>query len=363
MSTEEFYETWAFAKSSKEGEFEKIKIARGETGPDDVEFDIKFCGICHSDVHIAQDELQPFMKTKYPCVPGHELAGVVTKVGSNVSKFKVGDKVGVGCIVEACLKCEQCQKGCEEYCLNGHTMTYNSDITHNQIRTKTGYTFGGYSQKTTIRQDFIIKVPDSYPLEQAGPVFCAGITMFSPLKHWGALKGGINVGIVGVGGLGQMGIRLAAAMGCKVTAISTSPKKEAAAKSIGASNFVVSSDPKSIAGQAKTLDLILDTVSVSHDINPYLSLLRVDGTMVMIGAALEPQQIRGAQLMFTRNSVAGSIIGGIGTTQECIDFCAKNDIKPSIELITADKLGKVYETLLGKNDSIVRFVLDIDASV
>eukprot|EP00095_Tigriopus_kingsejongensis_P003028 maker-scaffold170_size291898-snap-gene-1.61 protein:Tk03028 transcript:maker-scaffold170_size291898-snap-gene-1.61-mRNA-1 annotation:"alcohol dehydrogenase" len=362
MSQTPLYETWALAKQSKDGPFEKIKIKRGETGPDDVEFDIKFCGICHTDVHVALDELAPIMKTKYPCVPGHELAGIVTKVGANVTGVKPGDKVGVGCLVEACLKCEQCQRGCEEYCLNEHTMTYNGDIKHQQIRTDTGYTFGGYSKRISVQKDFIIRIPESYPLDHAGPVFCAGITMFSPLKHWGAINGSKKVGVIGIGGLGQMGIRLAAAMGCEVTAISTSPNKEKVAKSIGAKHFVVSSDPASIQSHAKSLDLILNTVSVNHDIGSYFSLLKVDGTMVLIGVAMEPHKISAALLMFGRNAVAGSIIGGIATTQECIDFCAQHNIKPAIQLVTGDKLQSVYQTLLGKNDSIVRYVLDIEGS-
>lgn len=355
----ELYETFAWAKASKEAAFAPLTIKRNLPGDDDVTFELKYCGICHTDVHIANNDMG---STHYPVVPGHELAGVVTAIGKNVTNFKVGDKVGVGCIVDSCLTCEACKGGDEHSCDNGMTMTYDSDIKHGHIATDSGYTYGGYSGSQTVNHKFLVKVPDSFPLDAAGPVFCAGITMYSPLAHWQATKGGKRVGIIGIGGLGQMGVRLAKAMGNEVTAISTSPNKEAAAKEIGADRFVVSTDPESMAAAANSLDLILNTVSAEHDLSHYLSLLRRDGTLVQLGLVLNPHPVQQMALMFKRLSVAGSIIGGIPQTQECMDFCAEHNIVPKVELIKADRLDEVYTALKAKNDGVIRYVLDIQAS-
>ena len=269
------YSTQAWAKHGAKSSFKKIEIKRNKCGDDDVTFAVKFCGICHSDVHIAEDHLDVpgGKKTNYPCVPGHELAGVVTEVGRNVSKYKKGDTVGVGCISDSCMACTSCKEGEEMWCAKGMTSTYDKETTHGHIATDKGWTFGGYSQSQTVNQKFILKIPDGYPLSAAGPVFCAGITMFSPLSYWGAKSGGMRVGIVGIGGLGQMGVQLAKAMGNTVTAISTSPGKEAAAREIGADSFVVSTDPESMKRAAMTCDLILNTVSVNHEAAHYASLL------------------------------------------------------------------------------------------
>ena len=241
------YETTAWALKSKDGKFEKIKIKRNKPGPEDVTFAIKYCGICHSDVHFAENFSG---STKYPIVPGHELAGVVTEVGSKVKGFKVGDRVGVGCIVDSCMDCKSCGKGLEQLCAGGMTMTYDSDTKHGHLSTDSGYTYGGYSGSQTINQRYLIKIPEGYALQAAGPIFCAAITMYSPLAQWKATSGGLNVGVIGIGGLGQMGVRLAKAMGNKVTAISTSPNKKAAAIEIGADNFVVSNDVDSMKSAA-----------------------------------------------------------------------------------------------------------------
>jgi len=279
-----------------------------------------------------------------------------------VTKYKVGDHVGVGCISDSCLGCSSCDEGEEQWCAKGMTSTYDRPITHGHISTDSGWTFGGYSKSQTVNEKFIIKVPDGYPLAAAGPVFCAGITMFSPLSYWGAKAGGMRVGVVGIGGLGQMGVQLAKAMGNKVTAISTSPSKEAAAKEIGADTFVVSTDPESMKKAAMSCDLILNTVSVDHEAAHYISLLANKGKLVLLGGALKPHSVSGVPLMFRKVVITGSMIGGIPETQECIDFCKAHSIVPKTKLITASELDSVYELLNNKNDSIVRNVLDIEAS-
>lgn len=354
------YKTTGFARKSLGGTFEKIDIERNEVGPEDVEFEIKYCGICHSDVHIA-DNL--FGATKYPIIPGHELAGIVCKVGDKVTKYKVGDHVGVGCIVDSCMTCEPCSNGDEHICVGGFNMTYDSETKHGHIATNTGYTFGGYSERITMNQRYVVAIPDGYDLQLAGPILCAGVTMYSPLKYWGALKGGIKVGIVGIGGLGQMGIRLAAAMGCEVTAISTNVKKKKLVEEIGAKHFVVSTDPASMKAADSSLDLILNTISAPHEMSHYFGLLRRDATIVQLGLVVESHKVNQMPIMSKRIRVSGSFIGGMIDTQEVIDFCHAKKIKPEVEIITASQLDQVYEKLNAKHDSITRFVLDISKSL
>jgi len=356
---DEMYSTVAWAKTAADSKFSRIEITRNLPGDDDVSFDLKFCGICHTDVHITANDMG---STKYPCVPGHELAGVVTAVGKNVTKYKVGDNVGVGCVVDSCFECSGCDEGEEHMCQKGMTMTYDENIKHGHIKTGSGWTFGGYSCSQTVHQRFIVKIPEGFPLEAAGPVFCAGITMYSPLINWGAGKGGKRVGIVGIGGLGQMGVRIAKAMGNTVTAISTSPNKEAAAKEIGADNFVVSTDPESMKAAGDSLDLILNTVSADHDLNTYLPLLAAKGILVQLGLVLSPHPVSQLPLMFKKLSIVGSLIGGLPETQDCIDFCHKHNIIPRINLVNCSELDRVYQELGAKNDTIIRNVLDIEAS-
>jgi len=359
MADVPMYETTAWAKKSAADKFEKITIKRNLPGDDDVTFDLKYCGICHTDVHIANNDMG---STHYPVVPGHELAGIVSGVGKNVTKYKVGDKVGVGCISDSCMDCACCNDGDEHFCANGFSMTYDADIKHGHMATDSGYTYGGYSASQTVNQRFLVKIPDEYPLEKAGPIFCAAITMYSPLSHWKVKEGGKKVGIIGIGGLGQFGVRLAKAMGNEVYAISTSPNKEAAAKEAGADNFVVSTDADSMKSAENSLDLILNTVSASHQLAHYLPLLKKDGTLVQLGLVLSDHQVQQFPLMFKRVSIAGSLIGGMPETQECMDFCAKHNILPDTKVIKADELESVYEALSNKNDSIIRYVLDITAS-
>lgn len=357
------YTTHAWATSSPACVFEKIQIKRNVCGDNDITFAIKFCGICHSDVHIADNSLAALGRpTNYPCVPGHELAGVVTEVGKDVSGYRVGDHVGVGCISDSCLTCASCQEGGEHGCHTGMTGTYNGAIKHGHIKTDKSWTFGGYSGSMTVNKRFIVKIPTGFPLEAAGPVFCAGITMYSPLSYHNAKGGGLRVGIVGIGGLGQMGIRLAKAMGNKVTAISTSPNKEAAAKAIGADTFVVSKDPASMKAAAMSCNLILNTVSVDHELSTYLPLLANKGTLVMIGAVLKNHSVSQVPLMYRKLNITGSVIGGMPETQECIDFCHKHKIVPQIKIVKASDISDVYKVLVSKNDSIIRHVLDIEAS-
>lgn len=355
----EMYETFAFARASKTDEFKPINIKRSDAGPDDVKFDVHFCGICHTDVHFGNDDMG---MAKWPLVPGHELAGVVTQVGANVKNVAVGDRVGVGCIVDSCMNCGSCGKSEEQYCEKGMTMTYASDVQHGHINTDSGFTYGGYSGSIAVHQRYIVKIPDGYPLEAAGPVFCAGITLYSPLAHWGALKGDLRVGVVGIGGLGQMGVRLAAAMGNKVTAISSTPSKKDAALELGADNFVVSSDAESMKAAAGSLDLILNTISADHQVSHYLPLLALSGTIVQLGLVGAPHQVPQLPLIMRRVSIAGSVIGGMTETQECIDFCAKNNIVVSHEIVKAVQLDNVFKNLAAKNDSVKRYVLDCQNS-
>lgn len=355
----DLYDTVAWGKSSKDSKFSQLKIQRNLPGADDVTFDLKYCGICHTDVHIANND---WGTTTFPVVPGHELAGVVSAIGANVTKFKVGDQVGVGCIVDSCLKCRNCNDGVEHICSGKMTMTYDSKISHGHIKTNSGITYGGFSTSQTVNERFLIKIPAEYPLESAGPLFCSAITMYSPLCHWKAASGGLNVGVIGIGGLGQMGIMLAKAMGNKVTAISTSPAKQQDAMEIGADNFIVSTDEASMLSGADTLDLILNTVSANHQIEHYLPLLRRDGSIVQLGLVGKKHEIAQIPLMRKRIQISGSMIGGIPETQDCMDFCAKHKIFSKIKLVKASELDHVFSILEQKNDQVVRYVLDIEAS-
>jgi len=352
------YSTEAWGKLSKEASFSKFQIQRNVPGDDDVQFEVKYCGICHTDVHFAE---KTSAISKYPLVPGHELAGVVTKVGSNVKDVKVGDNVGVGVLSDSCQNCGQCDDREEQACEKIASHTYNYDTVHGHIKTGSGFTQGGYCRSMTVHRRYLVKVPEGYPLEKAGPIFCAGITMYSPLSHWGCLDGGKRVGIVGIGGLGQMGVRLAKAMGNTVTAISTSPHKETVAREIGADNFVLSNKPESMAVAAKSLDLILNTVSADHDLAALIGLLARDGTIVQLGVVRKPHPIS-QMIFFRRVNLSGSLIGGMRDTQDCINFCAEKGIQPDTEMVTADQIEAVYDKLREKNDRITRYVLDVTKS-
>jgi uncharacterized zinc-type alcohol dehydrogenase-like protein len=304
--------TIAWAKTDKDSKHVPIHIPRGVVGDNHVKFDLLFCGICHSDCHAGNND---WGGCKYPFVGGHELFGKVSEVGKSVTRCKVGDLVGVGCIVDSCSDCKSCNKGCENYCYKGMTGTYGGNRQHGKVPGNAALpTYGGYSAAHVVDENYILNVPEGIPHEAVGPILCAGITMYSPLKHFDNGEGKMTVGIVGIGGLGTMGIKLAAAMGHEVIAISTSDKKEALAKEKGASGFVVSKDPESIKKFAQRCDLILNTVSAAHDLNTYLPLLAKDGTLVQLGGILVPHQVSQLPLMFNRQRIAGSLIGGIKET-------------------------------------------------
>lgn len=349
-------------------QFTRFVIPRHVVGPHDVRFDMKYCGICHSDVHVVCNEMSSTEGTMYPVVPGHELVGTVVEVGASVTKVAVGDNVAVGCIRDSCLDCDSCASGDENYCEKGFVHTYNtlkaSDYEGHIGGNPDTQNFGGYSSFDVVHEHFVYKLPSNMPLEKAGPLVCAGITMWDPLAHWGATsRKDMTIGIVGVGGLGTMGIKLASALGHHVVAISSSPRKEDIARSKGARDFIVSSDPASLARFTKKLDLILNTVSAPHDISPYIGLLKTSGTLVQIGCVTKPVTVHQMDLMFERRSIAGSLIGGVPSTQAMLDFCAQHDLYPDVEVVTADRLDQVYTELQGNNSGAVRFVLDIEASL
>ncbi|SCA86167.1 NAD(P)-dependent alcohol dehydrogenase [Bacillus glycinifermentans] len=329
---------------SAKAKFELTTIERRDLRPNDVLIDIKFSGICHSDIHSAYDEWGGGI---FPMVPGHEIAGVVTAVGGDVTKFAVG----VGCFVDSCGECEYCLNGEEQFCTKGVVQTYNSlDYDGNP-------TYGGYSQKIVVKEDFVVRIPDNLDLDAASPLLCAGITTYSPLKHWNAGPGK-KVAIVGMGGLGHVAIQFAHAMGAEVTVLSRSLNKKEEALSFGADHYFATSDPATFTGLAGRFDLILNTVSANLDINAYLSMLRVDGTLVNVGAPAEQDQYSVFSLIMGRRSIAGSLVGGIRETQEMLDFAAEHGVAPKIEVIRADQVDEAYERVL-RSDVRYRFVIDI----
>lgn len=339
----------AFGTEAPEADLKQMTIDRREVTPSDVEIDILFCGVCHSDVHTARNE---WGHTTYPNVPGHEIVGRITKVGSNVTKFKVGDLAAVGCMVDSCRECEQCKHGNEQYCENGSVMTYNGpDKYLNQ------QTFGGYSERVVVDQDFVLHVPENLDLAAAAPLLCAGVTTWSPLKHWN-IGPGDKVGIVGIGGLGHMGVKLAKAMGAHVVVITTSPSKIDDAKRLGADEVILSRDKEQMKANYNTLNFILDCVSAQHDMNEYMRLLKVDGTLALVGLPEHPLPISAFSVVAGRKSLSGSTIGSIKETQEMLDFCGEHNITSDIELINIQDINKAYDRLV-KGDVKYRFVIDM----
>ena len=322
---------------------------RRDVGPHDVQFDIQYCGVCHSDLHQIRDE---WGGSIFPMVPGHEIVGKVTKVGAHVKGFKVGDLAAVGCMVDSCRVCEECKRGLEQYCTGtGMVGTYNA-------RGKDGVpTYGGYSNNIIVHEDFVLHVSDKLSLPAVAPLLCAGITTYSPLRHWKVGKGH-KLAVLGLGGLGHMAVKFGVAFGAEVTVLSTSPSKEAAAKELGAHKFVVTSDPKQVAAVKGYFDFILDTVSAPHDFGMYLSLLKTDGTHICVGVPPEPMKIHAFNVIVGRKSVAGSAIGGIPETQEMLDFCAEHNIVSDIELIDIKYISTAYERMV-KGDVRYRFVIDM----
>lgn len=340
--------TKAYAATSTTSLLAPYTFERRSPKPDDVLIQIDYCGICHSDIHTARGEWGP---THYPCVPGHEIVGRVLEVGKKVKKFKVGDLVGVGCFVDSCGKCSSCKSHEEQFC-TGHTVfTYNSV----ELDGKTP-TYGGYSTHITVKEKYVLKIKNGQPLERIAPLLCAGITTYSPLKRYG-IKKGKKVGVVGLGGLGHMAVKISKAMGAEVVVFSTSPSKEMDAKKLGAKHFVISKEAGNFAKWQGQLDLIIDTVSAPHDFTPYLSSLKIDGTHVLVGVAPEPNAVRASALIFGRKKLAGSLIGGIKETQEMLDFCAKKKVLADIELINASQINEAYERTL-QSKVKYRFVID-----
>lgn len=326
-----------------------FEFTRRELGAHDVAISIKYAGICHSDIHQVKDE---WGGSRFPMVPGHEIAGEVSAIGSAVTKFKVGDLIGVGVFIDSCRTCENCTSGLEQYCINGMTPTYNG-----LERDGVTPTMGGYSSAYVIDESYAVKIPQNLNLAAVAPLLCAGITLYSPLRNWNAGPGK-KVAIMGLGGLGHMGVKFAHALGAEVTVLSHSPSKESDARKLGADHFVVTTDAAQMAQVKKSFDLILDTVSAEHDINEFLSLLSTDGTLVVIGLPGKPFSVNANSLLSGRRSMAGSMIGGIAETQEMLDFCGEKNIVSEIELIKSDYVNQAYERTI-KSDVRFRFVIDI----
>jgi uncharacterized zinc-type alcohol dehydrogenase-like protein len=329
----------------------KLVFKRRDVGKDDVKIKILFCGVCHSDLHFARDE---WHFTVYPAVPGHEIVGQVVQVGAAVKDFKAGDSVGVGCMVDSCRNCASCKEGLEQYCEVGMTGTYAG--TEKVIG---GPTFGGYSESIIVDRAFVLRIPKSMDLAATAPLLCAGITMYSPLRHWGAAAGK-KVGVIGLGGLGHMGVKLAHAMGATTVLFTTSASKVADGKRLGADEVVLSKDSKQMARHAASFDLIIDTVATVHDLAPYFNLLKRDATMVQVGAPEHPMPIAVFPLLMRRRHFAGSAIGGIAETQEMLDFCAEKNIAADVEIIAIQKINEAYERML-KSDVKYRFSIDMSS--
>ena len=340
--------TPALSAPSAGAAFDTTTIDRRKLRARDVLIDIKFCGICHSDIHQVKDE---WGGSIFPMVPGHEIAGIVAAVGNDVANFAVGDRVGVGCLVDSCGECEQCRAGEEQFCSKGAVPTYNGR----------GYdgepTFGGYSRQIVVSDRFVVRIPDSLELHDAAPLLCAGITTYTPLKHWHAGSGS-RVAIIGLGGLGHVGVQLAAAMGAEVSVLSQTLEKKDDGLRFGATHYHATSDPETLAELAGTFDLILNTVSVNLDLEAYLRLLAVDGTLVALGAPSQPASVHPFALIAARRSLAGSAIGGLAATQDMLDFCAEQRIRPQIELIRADQVSDAYSRV-ERSAVRYRFVIDV----
>jgi len=322
---------------------------RREPGAHDVQIDIKYCGICHSDIHQARNG---WGNSIFPMVPGHEIVGRVVRVGEKVTKFKVGDAAGVGCFVDSCRRCQYCEEGLEQYCAEGCTQTYNG-----MERDGATPTFGGYSDKIVVNEDYVLHLPKNLPLDATAPLLCAGITLYSPLMHW-KVGPGKQVAIVGLGGLGHMGVKIAHALGAEVTVISQSLRKESEAKRLGADHFHASADPETFIKLRSRFDLIINTVSAGIDWNQYLSLVKVDGTMVILGVPETPVPVNAFSLIPTRRSLSGSMIGGIKETQEMLDFCGRHNIVSDIEVTSIQRVNEAYERVI-HSDVRYRFVIDM----
>lgn len=344
--------TFGYAANSPSDRFAMINFERREPRPQDVVIKILYCGICHSDIHTARQE---WAGTQYPCMPGHEIVGRVISVGNQVSTFNIGDLVGVGCMVDSCRHCTSCKEGFEQYCENGFTGTYNGQ---DKIGgTSHTYTLGGYSDTIVVDQDFVLHVPKNLDPAAVAPLLCAGITTYSPLKAWN-IGSGQKIGVVGLGGLGHMGIKFAHAMGAQVVMITTSPNKGADAKKLGADEVLISKDSNAMAAAAGSFDFLLNTIPVGHNTDPYMNLLKRDGTMVIVGSIEPLTHVNGSPFIFKRRRMAGSLIGGIAETQEMLDFCGNHNITCDIEVIDIKNINEAYDRTV-KGDVKYRFVIDM----
>jgi alcohol dehydrogenase (NADP+) len=342
----------AFAARSATSGLSPFTVERRSPRAQDVQIEILYCGVCHSDLHQVRDEWKAVMPTVYPCVPGHEIVGRVVKVGNAVRKFKEGDIAAVGCMVDSCRKCPSCLAGEEQYCENFMTLTYNAPD-----KILGGVTYGGYSDSVVVDEAYVLRIPNGLDPAAAAPLLCAGITTYSPLRHWNVLKEQ-KVGIVGLGGLGHMGLKFAKAFGAHVVLFTTSPGKTADAVRLGADEVIISKDSAAMQKHAGSFDFILDAVSADHDLNSYLQLLNLDGTMTLVGAPARPSQVASFNLIMKRRRLAGSAIGGIRETQEMLDFCGEKGITADIERIRIQQINEAYERLL-KGDVKYRFVIDM----
>ena len=341
----------AYGAQAADADLKEIHIERREPAADDVHISIKYCGICHSDIHTVRND---WGGSKYPVVPGHEIVGEVIKVGDNVNGFKKGDLVGVGCMVDSCQECDSCRDNLEQFCENGATMTYNSENKH-----LGGHTYGGYSENIVVNKKFVLNIPENLDPKGVAPLLCAGITTFSPLNHW-KIKKGDKVGVIGLGGLGHMGIKFAHAMGAHTVMVTTSPGKAEDAKRLGADEVLLSNEEDAMNKHAGSFDFLLNTVPVGHDADPYIKLLRRDGTMVFVGALQPLEPITGAGLIVGRKRLAGSLIGGIKETQEMLDFCGEHNIVSDIEMIDMNNVNAAYKRVVD-GDVKYRFVIDMES--
>lgn len=344
-------EVKAYGAKEKGSELKEMTIDRRDVKAKDVKIKITYCGVCHSDIHTVNND---WGGSKYPVVPGHEIVGEVIEVGDDVKNYKKGDLVGVGCMVDSCRECKPCKDDLEQFCAEGMVGTYNGKDKH-----LGGHTFGGYSQMVVVDEHFVLKVPTNLDLAAVAPLLCAGITTYSPLNHWGVKKG-MKVGVVGLGGLGHMGIKFSHAMGAETVMITTSASKKEDAKRLGADAVLISKDEDEMKAHKGSFDFILNTVPVSHDINPYLELLAIDGTMCMVGAIEPLPDMHGGNLIMGRKTVAGSLIGGIKETQEMLDFCGEHNVVCDIEMIDMDDINNAYKRVQD-NDVKYRFVIDMDS--
>ncbi len=340
--------TKAYAAMAVKQPLRPFEVTRREPGVHDVLIDIKYCGICHSDLHQSRDE---WGGSIFPMVPGHEIVGIVSRIGTSVSKYKVGDRVGVGCMIDSCRECDACREGLEQYCVNSPNWTYNSYEKDGKTPT-----YGGYSTIIVVDENYVVRIPEGLPMESTAPLLCAGITTYSPLAHWGAGPGK-SVAVVGLGGLGHMAVKIASAMGAHVTVLSRSLAKAADGSRLGAEDFYATADAETFKKLAGKFDLIIDTVSADHDLNLHIGLLKRDGAMVLVGVPPESARLRAGSLISGRRTLAGSVIGGIAETQEMLDFCASKNVVADIELIPIEQVNEAYERML-TGDVRYRFVID-----